>query len=238
MQVRDTGWLMNDTVVGVNIVDEAPIAAFTVTPASGVSTTVFTFDATTSQDLENGSAGLEVRWDWEDDGIWDDTWTSTKVFTHVFLVPGTYNVTLEVRDGAGLTNSTTKQVTVTLDVVAPVADAGEDQTVDVGELVTFDGSGSTDNIGIVNYTWSVVIDGSATYMYGASPSRTFTAGGEYEVTLVVMDAMGHTGTDTVLITVRDGKGSILADYWWLGVLAAVIITAFAAILLMRRRILI
>jgi len=37
----------------------------------------------------------------------------------------------------------------------PVADAGPDQTVNEGATVQFDGAGSTDDTGIVNYTWTV-----------------------------------------------------------------------------------
>lgn len=236
MQVRDSDWLMNDTTVSIDIVDEAPVAAFTVTPASGATTTTFTFDSSVSQDLENGSAFLDVRWDWESDGTWDDIWTALKVFTRVFLVPGTYNVKLEVRDDAGLTNSTTKQVIVTLDEVAPIADAGEDKSIGIGESVKFDGSGSTDNIGIVNYTWSLMLDGNFRQLYGISPTQKFVNSGEYEVTLVVRDAAGLSGSDTVVITVNgDGGGSVLADYWWVGVMAGVIVVAIAAVLLLRRR---
>lgn len=41
------------------------------------------------------------------------------------------------------------------DTTPPVANAGANQTVNQGDLVTFDGSGSTDNVGIVNYTWGL-----------------------------------------------------------------------------------
>ncbi|TLZ43232.1 MAG: hypothetical protein E6K19_07745, partial [Methanobacteriota archaeon] len=39
------------------------------------------------------------------------------------------------------------------DVTPPIANAGPDQVVNEDTLVTFNGSGSTDDVGIVNYTW-------------------------------------------------------------------------------------
>lgn len=42
------------------------------------------------------------------------------------------------------------------DTTPPLANAGPDQTVDEDTPVTFDGSGSTDDVGIVNYTWTFV----------------------------------------------------------------------------------
>src|SRR3989442_11416281 len=37
----------------------------------------------------------------------------------------------------------------------PVANAGPDQTVNEDTAVVFDGSRSTDDVGIVNYTWAI-----------------------------------------------------------------------------------
>src|SRR5207245_7457229 len=41
------------------------------------------------------------------------------------------------------------------DGTPPIANAGPDQTVNEDTPVAFDGSGSTDNVGIVNYTWAL-----------------------------------------------------------------------------------
>ncbi len=59
-----------------------------------------------------------------------------------------------------------KEATTTVVVVLaePTANAGPDQRVDEGTIVTFDGSGSTDNVGIVNYTWTFN-DGTRTFLY-------------------------------------------------------------------------
>jgi hypothetical protein len=90
-----------------------PQAAFTVNPQTGDINTKFSFDASLSSDKEDPVSALEVRWDWENDGIFDTNWSTTKKITHTFKDSIVYFVRLQVRDSAGLTDSTTKQVTVT-----------------------------------------------------------------------------------------------------------------------------
>lgn len=41
------------------------------------------------------------------------------------------------------------------DVTPPTANAGPNQTVNEDAMVVFNGSGSTDDVGIVNYTWAL-----------------------------------------------------------------------------------
>ena len=89
------------------------------------------------------------------------------------------------------------------DAVDPVADSGDDQTIIEGTIVIFDGSDSTDNLGIVIYTWAF-IDGSTTIvLYGESPTYNFTTAGNYTITLTVADAAGNTDTDSMLVTVEE-----------------------------------
>jgi hypothetical protein len=89
-----------------------PEASFTVNPTSGYTTTVFSFDASGCSDTEDPVTALEVRWDWEDNGIYDTSWSTTKTITHTFASTGTYTIRLQVRDTDGLTGSTTHTVTV------------------------------------------------------------------------------------------------------------------------------
>lgn len=83
----------------------------------------------------------------------------------------------------------------------PVAAAGADQIVIVGDAVALDGLLSTDDNEIVSYTWTYV-DVTEYTSDGSTVSITFSTAGDYVVTLTVVDVDGLTDIDTVLITVQ------------------------------------
>ncbi|MDP6156079.1 MAG: PKD domain-containing protein [Candidatus Thermoplasmatota archaeon] len=120
---------------------------------------------------------------------------------YTFNNAGVFVVTLTLKDAAGNTHTDTVEITVN-DTTNPVANASADQTVDQHTLVIFNGSSSTDNIAVTNYTWTFT-DGSLQTLYGAGPNYTFDNAGAFVVTLTTKDAAGNTHTDTVTITVND-----------------------------------
>lgn len=99
---------------GCIIEDEnfAPTASFTVTPDSGNLQTVFVFDASGSADVEDGSADLFIRWDFNGDGSWDTDWITDKKYNIQYLDVSTYTTKLEVKDSHGLTAQSTQSITV------------------------------------------------------------------------------------------------------------------------------
>ena len=119
-----------------------------------------------------------------------------------FSRAGTYSVTVTAEDGNGNRAFGDVRVTVT-DVTPPVAVAGSDVTIDQGEVVDLDASGSSDNAGIVDWRWSVDLGGETSNFSGVSNAFTFIAAGTFNVTLVVEDAAGNTGTDSFVVRVRD-----------------------------------
>jgi cytochrome c biogenesis protein CcdA/chitodextrinase len=94
------------------------------------------------------------------------------------------------------------------DITSPSAKAGLDQVVNEDTVVTLDGSASTDNVGIVGYSWTL-LDGSVQTLTGVAPNYTFTTPGVYSVTLNVTDAAGNWATNTVTITVLDASQLIV-----------------------------
>lgn len=87
---------------------------------------------------------------------------------------------------------------------APVADAGDDQTVsgtqDAPVEATLDGTGSTDPDGdVLAYEWSGPFEGGTAS--GPSPTVSFADVGDHVVTLTVIDPFGAESTDTVIISV-------------------------------------
>ena len=118
--------------------------------------------------------------------------------------PGTYVAQLIVDDGT--VGSTPDTVTITTANTAPVADAGADQTVFVGNTVQLDGNGSGDVDGDpLSFSWSLITapTGSAALLANAtSVSPTFTVDlfGTYVAQLIVNDSLLDSVPDTITIT--------------------------------------
>jgi protocatechuate 3,4-dioxygenase beta subunit len=90
---------------------------------------------------------------------------------------------------------------ITVDNDPPVANAGSDQTLLPGQMVLFDGTSSTDNVGVANYTWTFNNGGTPVTLWGPNPTFSLLTLGVHDVTLMVRDGAGHTSTDVMRITV-------------------------------------
>jgi PKD repeat protein len=179
-------------------------------------------------------------------GITAYTWTFTDVTvktltgekpTYTFNTPGVYTITLNVTDAAGNWATDTVVITV-LDVTRPIANAGQDQTVNVGTAVTFDAGGSTDNVGIVSYEWNF---GDGTTGAGKTTTHTYANQETYTVTLTVKDSAGNSATDTITVTVLPAEApppppAEAFPMWVIGAaIAAVALATAAATLILRKR---
>jgi hypothetical protein len=94
---------------------------------------------------------------------------------------------------------------VTIEVVdgPPVADAGPDQQWPQHTLVAFDGSLSTDDVGISGYWWNFT-DITPQTLTGVAPTYMFDNEGVFTVTLEVRDTIGQGDTDTMIVNITDG----------------------------------
>ncbi len=125
-------------------------------------------------------------------------------------VAGSYTISLVVNDGKANSTSTSVSVFSSVNNSAPVANAGTNQNISVGSVVTLDGTASTDaNRDPLTYKWSLsnVPTGSGAVLNSTiSPNPKFTA--------------DMTGTYTAILIVNDGKADSLSS--------VVVITASAA----------
>ena len=126
--------------------------------------------------------------------------------------------TLTVTDPGGASASDTVTVTVRADNDAPSANAGTDRTVNDGDSVTLDGSGSSDpESGTLTYAWAQTGGSPTVALSGASTARpTFStpqlaAQADLTFTLTVTDPGGLSASDTVTITVRADNDPPSAD---------------------------
>jgi chitodextrinase len=69
-----------------------------------------------------------------------------------------------------------------------------------GVTCSFDGTASTDDLGIVSYSWTF---GDGAGVSGAAVSHAFAAAGAYNVQLSVVDGDGHVAALTRVVTVPD-----------------------------------
>jgi RHS repeat-associated protein len=117
---------------------------------------------------------------------------------------GTYVVQLIVSDGT--VNSTPATVTIATDNIAPVANAGPDQTVAVAAFVTLDGSRSTAvNSRPLSYRWAILTkpSGSNAALSGSlniNPTFTADVSGTYVIQLIVNDGFFYSAPSTVVIS--------------------------------------
>ncbi len=153
---------------------------------------------------EDNTVTLDGSDSYDDVGIVNYTWSvadekyHSAIITHEFTDPGTYDVTLTVKDEAGNSDENTIKITV-IDITDPTAYAGNDITAEVREEITLDASGSSDNVGIKNYEWN--LDNGETKT-GEEITHTYEEPGTYTVELTVTDQAGNTDTDTLQITVE------------------------------------
>jgi len=87
-----------------------PKVVFTVSPTSAAPGTDFHVDAS---DASSQFGEVVLRWDFEDDGVWDTDFSTERVATHAYTSPGYKKIRLEVRDDRQINATTTREVFVT-----------------------------------------------------------------------------------------------------------------------------
>ncbi|ADZ71986.1 PKD domain-containing protein [Polymorphum gilvum] len=157
---------------------------------------VLVLDGSNSYDPDGGV--LKYAWDFGD-GESSDIVNPTKTYRR----GGVYPVALTVTDDSGLGNAShTDRIAVTVDQ-APVAEAGEDMKICANTEVTFDGSKSWDEDGVVNrFLWDFGDGGSGG---GERPKHLYRRAGTYRVHLTIEgDQVGQCdirSTDEVTVEV-------------------------------------
>jgi PKD repeat protein len=201
--VTDTAGQSSTATSTVTVKDDAPVAALAVTPSTGPAPLVVAADASASTDRDaTGIASYRFAWG---DGSSTGPQNGPQA-SHTYATPGTYTVTVTVKDSAGLTSQATTDVTAFGDNVPPTARLSVTPSSGAVNLaVTADASASTDpDDGISSYRFDWGDGSTATGpQSAANATHTYRAAGNYEVTVTVTDAGGGTSEATSQVTVTD-----------------------------------
>lgn len=158
---------------------QPPVAAFTLS-CNGMTCSVDGSGSTVT-----GATITSYEWNWG-----DGTTTTGVTSSHTYAGRDTYSITLTVTTSKGASSQMTQQVTTN---ALPTAAFTFSCTLLV---CTFDASTSSDDAGIVSYSWDF---GDGTTGTGVAPSHTYASADSYSVMLTVTDGdgAGSTKTETV-----------------------------------------
>lgn len=179
--------------------NQAPTAAFSVTPESGAAPLEVELDASASSDPDGSITAY--AWDFGDGASGDGV-----AVNHTYGEPGEYTITLTVTDDDGATAKRTATVNVTAGAkenqlpiaafyVTPETGGEAPLTVEVDATPSKDPDGS-----IAGYVWDFGGGASAS---GRSASHTFTTPGEHTITLTVTDNEGASASSSQSVTVTE-----------------------------------
>ena len=219
VSVQDAQTQLNETIVsaGGDIPDGANIPIADAGATQNVhNNDVVTLDGSASSDADGDT--LTYAWTITSKPVTSGaTLSNATVVNPTFTADesGSYVVELVVNDGS--VNSVPDEVTIiaTTANAAPVAVAGIDQNVNTTDIVSLDGSGSTDAdiLDTLTYSWSIT-DKPATSIATLSDTTaeepTFEADleGTYEIQLIVNDGTVDSAPDTIVVTATTITNSV------------------------------
>ncbi len=186
------------------ILDSTPPQLFLmIFPDSGFTNeTEFQFDGTTSTDNCTEFQKLLIRFDWQNNGVYDTPWNELQVFSHIFDTGGgEKTVRVQLSDAAGWQVDTIGTIFVNS---RPVADFTVSRDGSNYKLFHFDAATCSDEEDgtSLTYRWDFNNDQNWEIDYDTDRQVDFeyTADGDYEVIMEVKDK--DNATDTLSLTVH------------------------------------
>lgn len=191
--------ISHDVVVQTPPTPQPPVASFVANPNRANPGAPIGFDASPSYDPD----GTIVSYAWE---FGDSNTGSGVSASHAYAAPGTYAVNLTVVDNSSLSDTATQTVVVNR---APVAAFSyTPATIYIAVVVTFDGSASTDDLGVVSWTWDF---GDGAVGSGSTATHSYVRKGVFLVTLTVTDDLDLTDSRTMPVRVQNRAPRIISS---------------------------
>ncbi len=207
--VSDGNLTSTADIVIVSTTNSAPVAE--AGPAqSGAINTVIHLDGSNSSDVDGNT--LTYQWSFVSKPATSTaTLQNPTTVTPQFTIdkPGTYVMQLIVNDGTVASSPDT--VTISTINSKPVANTGADQSGNIGNTITLDGSQSSDVDGdTLTYQWAIIskpANSTATLSNPTAVNPTFLLDkpGTYTVQLIVNDDTVNSDPDTITISTLNTK---------------------------------
>ncbi|WP_049972230.1 PKD domain-containing protein [Haladaptatus cibarius] len=131
----------------------------------------------------------EYRWDFDSDGVTDET-TAEPTVSHSYAEIGTFSPTVTAVADDGVTASTSETISVA-DTRAPIANISVPLTILSGVPVTFSAEETTDEGGIARYVWEFD-DGTTKETNSPTVSNTFETVGPQTLRVTAYDDAGNS----------------------------------------------
>ncbi|HEX5473256.1 MAG TPA: PKD domain-containing protein [Vicinamibacterales bacterium] len=188
---------------GVIIPPSDIVSKFSITPSSASDHQDVQFDGSASTDTYNAIASYS--WDFG-----DGDHGSGKVTTHSFDAPGTYFVSLTVKDSYGRSAQSSQAITIGAATGPTAAFVYSPSSPALNQTVNFNAGTSTVPAGhsIVSYRWNF---GDGATGSGVTTSHAYGVAGTYTVVLTVTDDDGHVATGSQTLSIGT-PGAPTADF--------------------------
>lgn len=204
LQVSSSTGAAAIATIQITVLNNPPTASADIVPSNGE--VPLTAQLHGSGSDPDGSIVL-YEWDFDGDGIFDWSSTTTGNTTYTYTAVGSYQAVFRVTDNDGQTATALAATTVvnTGPPGSPTATASASPTTGNAPLnVNFNGTATDPNNDVVLYEWDFESDG--TYDWSSAntgnTSHTYTQAGTHIARLRVTDSTGLSGIDQVVITVN------------------------------------
>ena len=149
-----------------------PTPAFSITPSSGDFSTTFTFDASSSTDDKDNPSDLHVRWDFDNDGIYDTEFSNVKTATHKYSKGGLKTIKLEIKDSENFANHLIKSFYVNIPPNATIINISQSIALK-GQEISFRGAGTDEG--------KVLKSGSSEFLSNDAEAKEFYLGERFSI---------------------------------------------------------
>lgn len=210
------GALSHFTSVTVTVTpppNQPPVPRFTFTPTNPVSGDLVLFNASASYDPDGTVTGY--LWTWGDGQSGSGVHAS-----HVYNSPGSYSTTLAITDNGGAMSRLSRYVAIAPGPLSVNIATEPSPPTGIAPLTVGFNATARGGLGPYMYSWDF---GDGRQGSGQQTSHTYTAQGNYNVSITVTDSQApratstvnipvsvHPATGSLTVTVKDSGGKLIA----------------------------